>query len=175
MKITGLVFFIIIFIVLICLCNMPIFAEKQDAFQVIHGGTKYINCRINPSYPFKTGKNLITISGITDEISGTKSFPWRVLTIKGYPLFNAETRKPILSFIMQRKNITVTGYINSGSITFKGRWGGTKVFDNALFVCEIVDWVEIIGDATLEDTGIVSTPDVRFWYPKEKIPHHTFH
>ena len=134
-------------------------------------GTKYVNCHINPNYPFQNDKELTTINGIIEEKTGDEMFPWRAAVVDGKYLFNLETGNLIYNFDeLKGKVVTIKGYSGTGQITmrvpFELEETTTITFDNAFYVSEIVGWRNICCDATLEDTGIINTPNVCFWFEK---------
>ena len=146
--------------------------QPEIAANITYIGTKYINCNINPDYPFKTNKELIIISGIVEERMGTETLPWRAALVEEKYLFNPVTGDLISNFDeLIGKVVTIKGYSGIGQITMYTPYipeqtTTTAYFNNSFYVSEIIGWRTICCDATLEDTGIVNTPNVCFWFEK---------
>ncbi|RCV63105.1 hypothetical protein C5S53_15835 [Methanophagales archaeon] len=158
------------------LCQGIIRQEEQSIIpaNMTYQGTKYVNCHVNPSYPFQTDKELITISGTVEEETGTRRFPWIAAVVDDNYLFNPETSNLICNFdALKGKSVTIKGYSGTGQISMNVPFSmdvpfnlgetTTITFDNAFYVSEIVGWRNLCCDVTLEDTGVISTPNVCFW------------
>lgn len=149
---------------------------KQEEQPIIpinmtYQGTKYVNCHINPDYPFKTDEELTTINGILEEKTGSKRFPWRAAVVNGKYLFNPKTDDLVHNFdALKGEFVRIKGYLGKGEITmeipFKRNETKTITFDNVFYISEINQWENICCDATLEDSGIISTRNVCFWFKK---------
>ena len=146
--------------------------QPEIAANMTYIGTKYINCHINPDYPFKTNKELIIISGTVEERIGSEMLPWKAALVEEKYLFNPVTGDLISNFDeLIGKVVTIKGYSGIGQITMytpyiQGQTTTTVHFNNSFYVSEIIGWRNICCDATLEDTGIVNTPNVCYWFEK---------
>ena len=71
---------------------------------------------------------------------------------------------------LKGKSVTIKGYSGTGQISmnvpFEQGETTTITFDNAFYVSEIVGWRNLCCDATREATGVISTPNVCFWFEK---------
>jgi len=130
-------------------------------------GTKYVNCRPNPDYPFATSQKLSTIEGTVREEYGTKSLPWMAATVDDRALFNPATKGLIENYDeMVGKRVEITGYPGSGEIKvqyFLDKTDKPVSFPNAFYVHQIAGWTNVSGYAVQEDTGKVSDTPTFFW------------
>ncbi len=130
-------------------------------------GTKYINCRLDPQYPFAIDRKPVTLMGLVREDYGTRSLPWMAATIGGRALFNPVAGGLIQNYdAMVGKTVTVTGYPGTGEIKvqyFLDKTEKTVPFPKAFYVHEIVGWTSVCGYAVQEDTGKVSETPTWFW------------
>ncbi len=147
--------------------------EEQPTIpaNMTYQGTTYVNCHINPNYPFRTDKELTTISGVVKEETGSRMFPWRAAVVDGKYLFNPETGDMIYNYDeLIEKFVTVNGYPGTGRIImsapFKPDESETITFDNAFYVCEIVGWKNIYCNVIDSDTGVVTGTNIPFWFEK---------
>ncbi|VVB94797.1 Uncharacterised protein [uncultured archaeon] len=144
----------------------------EIASNMTYIGTKYINCHLNSDYPFQTNKKLITINGTVEVKSGSMMLPWSAAVVQDKYLFDPVTGNLISNFDeMIGKVVTIKGYSGIGQITMytpyiPGQTNTTISFNNSFYVSEIIGWRNICCDATLEDTGIISTPNVCYWFEK---------
>lgn len=127
-------------------------------------GTKYVNCHINPSYPGQIDRETVTLAGVAKEVQGTRTCPIGGVSINNKLLFNIETDDVSRSshdnlYETIGKTIRVEGY-SGGKKTVCG-----EEYD-VFYITNIMGWRNICCDATLEDTGTISTPNVCFWFEK---------
>jgi len=158
-------FFLIILIVVIALIILfyqkPI--EKVNS-TMEYGGTKYVNCHINPNFPIQTSSNKIILSGIAEEVTGSKTCPINGVSLSGKLLFDIKTDNVSRSYgdnLYETigKNIKIEGYLGGEKTVCGEKY---EIF----YITNIIGWKNICCDATLEDTGNISTPNVCFWFEK---------
>ena len=130
-------------------------------------GTKYVNCRPNPDYPFAVGQKLVTLKGTVGEEYGTRSLPWWAATVGDKALFNPVTKDLIHNYSgMAGKRVEITGYAGSGEIKvqyFLDKTMKTVPFPKAFYIHRIAGWTNVCGYAVQEDTGKVSDKLTYFW------------
>lgn len=134
---------------------------------IVFRGTKYVDCRVNPAYPFAAGRALATLKGKVTEEVGSKMYPWFAAVVGGKTLFAADTKDLIDGYEnLLGKNVQITGYAAAGQITFSGsswRPDQTIDFPEAFFVSEIKGWLNVCGRAVNVDTGAASKALTYFW------------
>ena len=148
-------------------------ATQQDSLQACPDlysyGTHYANCRINKDYPYETEEQEISISGIVRSgITLPKIHPLiNSVFIDDILLYSPATGEMLTFYGEFRspvgKEIELAGYYgNIISVDVMGRHKEYQTF----YVTNIPEWYSVCYDATLEDTGIVTTPNVCFWRKK---------
>ncbi len=122
-------------------------------------GTKYVNCRLSPDFPAVAAK-VTELSGLVSRPGVSRqSVLLNSVAIDNNVLYNPVTNDSFTSYSGFRaalnKHITVKGYT------------GDKIDGyNIFYVTDVPGWHYVCCDATLEDTGQISTPNVCHWFEK---------
>jgi len=134
-------------------------------------GTKYVNCKPDPQYPFAVDRKLEKVRGKVGEEYGSRSLPWWAATVGGRALFNPQTKSLIGNYgPMLGKRVVIEGYVGTGQIGviyFLDKTEKQVDFPKAFYVHRIQGWLHVYGYAVAVDTGKTSETPTYFWV-KEK-------
>ena len=122
-------------------------------------GTKYINCHLSSDFP-ASAENEESLSGTLEKPLVSRKDPLlNAVVIDDQVLYSAVTRSEFSAYgdfsSAIGKKLTVQGYY------------GEKVGEYTIFyITDVPGWRYVCCDATLADTGKVSSPNVCFWLEK---------
>lgn len=130
-------------------------------------GTKYVNCKPDPQYPFAVDRKIEKIRGRVGEEFGSKSLPWRAATVNGMALFNPVTKGLIGNYDpLLGKHVAVEGYAGTGRVGvvyFLDKTEKQVDFPKAFYVRKIQGWLHVYGYAVAADPGKTSATPTYFW------------
>lgn len=134
---------------------------------ITYRGTRYVQCRANPDYPFPAEEKLTTLRGKVTEEMGTRMLPWTAAKVGGRILFNPATGKLIENYgDMLGRTVKISGYPGSGRIKmvfFLDKSEQTIEFPKAFYVHRIEGWINVCGYPVNGDTGTVGKVLTYFW------------
>lgn len=134
---------------------------------ITYRGTKYVQCRVDPDYPFPVREKLTTLRGKMTEEMGPRMLPWMAAVVKDRTLFNPATGKLIENYgDMRGRFVKISGYPGSGRITmilFLDKTEQTIEFPRAFYVHRIEGWLSVCGYPVNGDTGAVGKERTHFW------------
>lgn len=137
--------------------------------EMTYVGTKYVNCYVDNRFPVvPEHQNLTSLTGIAKDVGRMHPLVSGII-IGDIVLFNGATMDKFteeLNTILGQE-ITFKGYY--GNKTFAERSYGytSEIFKyTPFYITDIPGWHYVCCDATLEDTGRITTPNVCYWFKK---------
>jgi hypothetical protein len=122
-------------------------------------GTDYINCHLNSDFPASADNEELLTGTLEKPLVSRKDPLLNAVVIDNRVLYSSVTRSEFSAYgdfsSVIGKKLTVKGY------------PGEKVGEYTIFyITDVPGWQYVCCDATLEDTGKISSPDVCFWLEK---------
>lgn len=140
--------------------NEPSLNTNAVAETMTYLGTKYINCRLSNDFP-AAADQITELSGIVIQPPVSRNSKLiNAVVIDNNVLYNPITRDAFASYSNFKAAI-------DKEITVKGYYGDSIEGYDIFNVTDVPGWQYICCDATLEDTGKISTPNVCHWFAKK--------